>query len=297
MNHSPQATPRGPHIIAWEITRSCNLFCAHCRASANSGDYEGELSTSDAFALIDQIAQVAKPILILTGGEPLLRADVFDIGKYAVAKGFRVVMGTNGTLVTQDVTARMHSVPLSRISVSLDFPYADLQDDFRGAAGAFDSAINGIKNAQARGIEVQINSTITSRNVGYLGTMVDLALSLGVAAFHPFMLVPTGRGKGLANEELSSEEYEATLEWILQKQQELGDRLMFKPTDAPHYHRIAKQCGASLESGHTPSRHSGASQHGLNSLTGVVWRARAFALFLTPARFRAAVISTSRPAI
>ena len=244
-----EITP-SPQLVAWEVTRSCNLSCTHCRASAQSGGYEGELSTDECFKLVDQIAEVGKPILILTGGEPLLRHDVFDIGKYASGKGLRVVMGTNGTMVTEQVAARMKSVPMSRISISLDFPTAQLQDEFRGAKGAFETAVAGIKNAQAAGVEVQINMTVTQKNAEYLPALVDLALGLGVAAFHPFMLVPTGRGKGLAQEELSPEDYEATLKWIYQKQLELGERLNFKPTDAPHYYRIVQQCGGTVSFGH-----------------------------------------------
>ena len=263
------ATP-GPQLVAWEITRSCNLSCAHCRASARSGNYTGELSTEECFRLVDQIAEVGRPILILTGGEPLLREDVFEVGKYAAGKGFRVVMGTNGTMVTESIAAQMKAVPLSRISVSLDFPTPELQDEFRGAAGAFESALAGIKNAQAAGVEVQINMTVTRQNAKYLPELVDLALELGVAAFHPFMLVPTGRGKGLAQEELSPADYETTLEWIFRKQQELGDRLNFKPTDAPHYYRIAQQCGGHIEPGHGhPGGHGAPTRrgHGLNAHT------------------------------
>jgi heme b synthase len=262
-------TPK-PQLVAWEITRSCNLYCAHCRAAAHSGGYEGELSTEECFKLVDQIAEVGKPILILTGGEPLLRPDVFDIGKYAVGKGFRVVMGTNGTMVTESIATQMKAVPLSRISVSLDFPTPELQDKFRGAKGAFESALAGIKNAQAAGVEVQINMTVTRKNAEYLPELVDLALELGVAAFHPFMLVPTGRGKGLAQEELSPEDYESTLEWIYQQQQELGDRLNFKPTDAPHYYRIVQQCGGTVSFGHGHRGGHGQhanSHHGMNAHT------------------------------
>ncbi len=94
-------------LVAWEITRSCNLFCAHCRASANYGPYEGELSLEECYRLIDQILEVGKPILILTGGEPLLRHDVFEIAEYAANQGLRVVLGSNGTLITEEVATRL----------------------------------------------------------------------------------------------------------------------------------------------------------------------------------------------
>jgi AdoMet-dependent heme synthase len=248
-------------LVAWEITRRCNLACAHCRASAEDVDYGGELSTEECFALIDQIAAVGKPILILTGGEPLCRPDVFDIGRYAAERGLRVVLGTNGTLLDDDIARKLKQVPVSRIGVSIDFPDAHRQDDFRGRTGAFDEAIAGIEQAQRAGIDIQINSTITKRNVALIGELLDLALELGAAAFHPFMLVPTGRGKDLADAMLSPGDHERVLNWIYDKQSELGDRIQFKPTDAPHYMRIVMQrCD-----GRTAS--TGAGYHALDAFT------------------------------
>ena len=228
-------------LVAWEVTRECNLFCAHCRASAACGPYESELSTEECLRVIDDILQVGRPVLILSGGEPLLRQDVFQIARYAAAKGLRVVMGSNGTLITEEMAARLKEVPVSRIGVSLDFPVLELQDKFRGQAGAFEAAIAGIAEARRAGVDVQINSTVTKLNARYLDDLLALALKVGAVAFHPFMLVPTGRGKGLAAEELSPEEYEEILNWIYDRQAELGERMFFKPTDAPHYLRVVMQ--------------------------------------------------------
>jgi MoaA/NifB/PqqE/SkfB family radical SAM enzyme len=177
------------HLVAWELTKSCNLFCAHCRGSAAPASYANELTTEDCFHLIDQILEVGRPIIILTGGEPLSRSDVLKIARYAVNKGLRVVMGTNGTLITEEVAATLKDVPISRLGISLDFPVAELQDSFRGQAGAFASVMKGITNARRAGIEVQINSTITKLNVHHLDELLSLAIELGVVAFHPFMLV------------------------------------------------------------------------------------------------------------
>ncbi len=237
-------------LVAWEITRRCNLFCEHCRAAAEDSVYEGELSTQECFCVIDSILETGNPILILTGGEPLLRPDIFEIGKYASERGLRVVLGTNGTVITEQIAAQLAEIPISRIGVSLDFPTTELQNRFRGKSGAFEAAFSGIKKAQKAGIPIQINSTITKMNVQYLDDLLGLALSLGAVAFHPFMLVPTGRGKGLAEEELSPEEYEKILNWVCDKQKELGDRIFFKPTDAPHYVRILKQRGETIIKGH-----------------------------------------------
>ena len=233
-------TPR-LQMVAWEITRSCNLFCAHCRSSSTAGAYENELSTEECLHLIDGILEVGKPVIILSGGEPLLRHDLFQIAKYAVEKGLRVVMGSNGTLITEEVAAKLKTIPISRVAVSIDFPTPELQDKFRGKAGAFQTAIAGIARLRQASIEVQINSTITRLNVRYLNELLDLALEAGAVAFHPFMLVPTGRGKGLETVEMSPEEYERTLNWVYDKQKGLGNRIFFKPTDAPHYQRIVRQ--------------------------------------------------------
>ncbi len=239
-SHGDIITPK-LQLVAWEITRSCNLFCAHCRASADDSRYSGELTTEECYRVIDQILEVGRPIIILTGGEPLARKDVFQIAEYAVSRGLRVVMGTNGTLITEAIASRMKSIPISRVGISLDFPSSDLQDKFRGKTGAFDAAIAGIACVRKAGIEVQINCTVTKLNVAYLGKLLALALEEGAVAFHPFLLVPTGRGKGLESAELSPLEYEETLNWIYDRQLELQDRIFFKPTDAPHYLRIRSQ--------------------------------------------------------
>ena len=263
INSSPKqtdlVTPR-LHLVAWELTKSCNLFCAHCRGSAAPGSYANELTTDECFHLVDQILEVGRPIIILTGGEPLSRPDVLEIAHYAVNKGLRVVMGTNGTLITEEMAAKLKEVPISRLGISLDFPLAELQDDFRGQAGAFAAVMKGITNARRAGIEIQINSTITKLNVDYLDELLTLALEVGAVAFHPFMLVPTGRGKGLESVELSPERYEQTLHWIYDKQLELGDRIFFKPTDVPHYLRVVKQrqkqdrqVKAEVVTGHNPA--------------------------------------------
>ena len=228
-------------MVAWEITRRCNLFCAHCRASSDDLAYQNELSTEECLQLVDDISSIGKPVLILTGGEPMLRQDLEQIGKYAVGCGLRVVMGTNGTLITTEIAKKLKEIPVSRVAISIDFPYTELQDKFRGKDGAFEAAMLGIANARQAGIEIQINSTITKMNHNYLDDLLKLALQVGAVAFHPFMLVPTGRGKGLASVEMSPQEYEQTLNWVFDKQNELGDRIFFKPTDAPHYFRIVNQ--------------------------------------------------------
>lgn len=258
-----------PRVIAWEVTRSCNLACAHCRASALCGPYEGELSTAEAFTLVDQIAEMGSPILILTGGEPLLRADIWQIAERAMGAGLHVVMAPNGTLVTREVARKMAEVGIRRISVSIDYPDATEHDAFRGVPGAFEGAVAGVKNAIAVGVEVQINSTITKMNVHHLPALLALAERIGAVSFHPFMLVPTGRGKELEEQELPPEEYERALNWMYDAQQ--SSALFFKPTDVPHYWRVmrqrAKQDGTKLEV--HPHAHGGMNTLSRGCLAGV----------------------------
>jgi heme b synthase len=230
---------KAPRIIAWEITRSCNLSCAHCRASAEFGHYAGELSLDQIKAVVDDIVTISNPIFILTGGEPLMRPDIWEIVDYVHEKGGMPVIGTNATLITDEIAAQMAEHRIPRISVSVDFPTAEGHDEFRGEPGCFDATIEGIKIAKRHGVGVQINTTVTTLNAHLIDKIHDLAEGLGVDAFHIFMLVPTGRGEELLDKELPPEEYEKVLEWAYERQK--TSPLHFKPTDAPHYYRIIRQ--------------------------------------------------------
>ncbi|MBR0406394.1 MAG: radical SAM protein [Eggerthellaceae bacterium] len=240
---------KAPRIIAWEITRSCNLSCAHCRAAAHCEPYPGELTLEECKRVMDDIASITDPILILTGGEPLMREDIWDIIDYARDKGMRPVIGTNGTLIDDECARKIAEHGIPRVSVSLDFPDAAGQDAFRGKAGAFDETIAGMRNLRAHGVGVQVNTTITKMNNHLVEQMHDLAQSEGAEAFHPFLLVPTGRGEDLVDVELSPEEYEEVLTWAYHCQK--TSPMHFKPTDAPQYYRIIRQLSALEESGGT----------------------------------------------
>ncbi|HSQ21237.1 MAG TPA: radical SAM protein, partial [Coriobacteriia bacterium] len=230
---------KAPRIIAWEITRSCNLSCAHCRAAAEFGHYHGELSLGKIKEVIDDIVTISNPIIILTGGEPLMRPDIWEIIDYCHEKGAMPVIGTNATLITEDIAAKMAEHKIPRISVSIDFPTAEGHDSFRGQPGCFDQSIEGIKIAKRHGVGVQINTTVTTLNAHLIDEIHDLAESLGVDAFHIFMLVPTGRGSDMLDKELPPEEYERVLTWAYHRQK--TSPLHFKPTDSPHYYRIIRQ--------------------------------------------------------
>jgi len=188
-------------LVAWEVTRNCNLSCIHCRASATMGPYLNELDTDASLTLLDQIREVGKPVVILTGGEPLLRADIFQIARYGTQKGLRMVMAPK--------------------------------------EGAFEGALRGIERAREAGVEFQINTTITQQNLDEIPRIQELAVKLGAVAHHIFLLVPTGRGKYIVDQAISSEQYEETLNWFYDQRDKVP--LQLKATCAPHYYRILRE--------------------------------------------------------
>lgn len=226
-------------LVAWETTRNCNLSCVHCRASATYGPYTGELDTAAAFTLLDQIAGTGRPIVILTGGEPLLREDIFDITRYGTKLGLKMVMAPNGTLLTESVAREMKESGIQRISISIDGATEEQHDRFRGVPGAFKGAMDGIHAAKSAGIEFQVNTTITRLNRDQIPEILALAETIGAVALHIFLLVPTGRGKYITDQAISAQEYESTLNWFYERKQQTA--LQLKATCAPHYYRILRQ--------------------------------------------------------
>jgi MoaA/NifB/PqqE/SkfB family radical SAM enzyme len=201
-------------LVFWETTKACNLSCRHCRAVPQRALGPTELTTRRAFDLIDEIARVARPVMVLSGGEPLFRPDLFDIAEYGVESGFRMALATNGTLVNERVAARIADAGFSRVAISLDGAQAETHDRFRGVRGAHQLAPRGLRNLREEGVSIQINSTIARHNVGELPGVLDLALDLGADALHLFMLVPVGCGLEIAPAEmLPADEYERVLPW------------------------------------------------------------------------------------
>jgi heme b synthase len=237
-NESP-ITGHPLRMVAWELTRGCNLACVHCRASAERGPYLGELSNQECLRVMDEIASISKPVIILTGGEPLLRPDIFDLARSGTDKGFRMVMATNGTLMTEETIQKVKASGIQRISVSLDGPSSETHDAFRKVKGAFESSLKGIELAKRGGLEFQINTTITQMNLHLIADILKLAVDLGAVAHHIFLLVPTGRGKELQDQEISALDYEKTLNWFYEQRERVP--LQLKATCAPHYYRILRQ--------------------------------------------------------
>lgn len=227
-------------LVFWETTKGCNLRCRHCRAVPEAERSAVELTTAEGVGLIDQIAAVAKPILIFSGGEPLFRPDVFELGAHARDRGFRIALATNGTLVTREVARRIRVTGFSRVSISFDGARAATHDEFRGLPGSFEHALRGVEHLRAEGVSVQINSTIAKHNVAEVPALLDLAVGLGADALHIFMLVPVGCGVQIADREmLPAEEYERVLHWFYDQSKTCA--LDLKATCAPHYFRIRAQ--------------------------------------------------------
>ncbi len=226
------------HVVAWETTRKCPLNCVHCRATAGDILSNDELSTEEGFLLVDGIAKLAKPMLILTGGEPMTRPDIYELASYATGKGLRVVMASCGHLLTPESVEKIKSSGIRALSISLDGSDASTHDAFRGSIGAFEKSLAGIRCLKEAHIHFQINTTISKLNVHQLPQILDLAENIGASTVDFFFLVPTGRGRELDAELLTTPEYEKTLLWIAEERSRRKIRI--KTTCAPHFARISQ---------------------------------------------------------
>ena len=264
-NHSASGSENNkPRLIFWEVTKGCNLRCIHCRASATELSSPNDLSTRTALGIIDQIAETANPILVLSGGEPLYRSDIFQLARYATDKHLRVALATNGTLVTKDVARMIVDSGVKRVSISLDGADSLTHDSFRGIPGAFDAAVYGLRNLKSLGMSVQINMTIARHNARQLPQVLELAKSLGADALHTFLLVPVGCGVDIAAEQMvNPEEYEQMLNWFYD--QSLTGEIELKATCAPHYFRVVRQRRVqekrSAEAARNHAAHAGSGEH------------------------------------
>jgi len=241
-NHAQHSakTEFKPRLIFWEVTKGCNLRCIHCRATATELSSPTDLPTSKALDIIDQIAAHSNPILVLSGGEPLYRSDIFQLARYANDKGLRVALATNGTLVTKEVARMISDSGVKRVSISLDGADALTHDSFRGIPGAFDAALHGFRNLKEVGMSVQINMTIARHNADQLPRVLEMAKTVGADALHTFLLVPVGCGVDIATDQMvPPEEYERMLNWFYDRSLEGGIEL--KATCAPHYFRVVRQ--------------------------------------------------------
>jgi len=232
-----------PFTIAWEITRACAYACAHCRADAQPRRSPGELDTVEGKRLIEQLAGFGRPILVLTGGDPLMRRDVFELARHADERGLRVSLTPTATaLPTRGRMRQARAAGVRRLAFSLDAADASVHDRFRGVEGSFKRTLKGIENARAEGMPLQINTTVCAHNAGELERLVPMLEQWAVVQWSVFFLVPVGRGRTLPI--LSAERHEEVLGWLC----ELGESASFdvKATAAPQFRRIVRQRSSRL---------------------------------------------------
>jgi heme b synthase len=228
-------------LLFWETTAGCNLECIHCRRLDVSQQLmKTDMTTDESLAFVDQLAAFAKPILVLSGGEPLFRPDIFQIAMHARDRGLPVALATNGTLIDEHMAHAIVDSGIRRVAISIDGADEITHDKFRRLAGSLAAALRGFRNLRRLGMSMQINCTITNHNVHQIEQLYAMALELGADALHLFMLVPVGCGVQIAKSNmLPAEEYERVLNWIYDKSQ-LGE-VQLKATCAPHYFRVMRQ--------------------------------------------------------
>jgi radical SAM protein with 4Fe4S-binding SPASM domain len=238
----PIAEKYVPLVVSWNVTAKCNLKCAHCYINAKDSKLPNELSTEGAKMLVHQIIEVSRPLLILSGGEPLLRDDIYEIIRYGADRGLRMGMGSNGSLIDDDVSRRLKDAGMETVAISLDSSIPDRHDEFRGVKGCWDHAVNAIKVLKENSIQVQVNCTVTPQNYDEIDDIMSLAEDLGVDNFHLFFLVPTGRGTGL--KDITPRMYEYMISSALAKTRKY--KLNVKPSCAPQFMRVAKEQGVDM---------------------------------------------------
>ncbi len=227
---------KAPFTIAWEVTRACAYACVHCRADAQHKPDPRELNTEEAFKLIDRLTEFGSPILIFTGGDPMMRRDLFELIAYAAEKGLRCSLTPTATaLPTIERLQQAKDAGIRRIALSLDAPRAAVHDDFRKVEGSWQRTMDILHRAKDIGLSVQVNSTVAKHNVDILPEMIPFIEEVGAVQWSVFFLVPTGRA--MIEQMISPEEHERIFHWLY----ELSKNAPFdiKGTAAPMYRRVA----------------------------------------------------------
>ena len=210
-------------VVVWNMTRACNLRCVHCYAGATAAGGPDELTTDEGKVLIDDLAAFGSPVMLFSGGEPLVRPDLTVLADHAVKSGMRAVISTNGTLITESKAAELKEIGLSYVGISLD-GLAEVNDRFRGVPGAFDRALAGIRNCRAVGLKVGLRFTVNRRNADEVPAIFDLLEREDVPRICFYHLVYSGRGSALINEDLDHEQTRKMVDTIIDRTRDLHDR-------------------------------------------------------------------------
>ena len=240
-------TPGAPILVVWNFTWACNLRCKHCYASAGPKPRPNELTTAEALRTVGKLADAGVTIIAFSGGEPLMRKDIFRVLEVAKDYGVYTALATNGTLITKDVAKRLRELELYYVEISIDGADPETHDAFRGVPGAFEAAIRGVRNCVAEGIWTQVAMTMTRLNVAELPAMIRLCEDLGVMGLTCFNFVPTGRGLFIKENDLSPREREEALK--LMAREALRNKKIQVVSTAPQYARVALQLEAALRRG------------------------------------------------
>jgi radical SAM protein with 4Fe4S-binding SPASM domain len=228
-----------PFLIAWNLTKRCNLRCEHCYLSAGERDAGSidELKTEECYKTIDEMVRVnPASILVLTGGEPLLRKDLALIARYASQKGMMVVVGTNGTLLTDEKVLELKANGVMGVSISVDSLNAENHNTFRKLPGALEGALRGIEACNRNGLQFQVHTTASSMNYQEIPKIMDYAYANGAKVYNLFFLVCTGRGEEMSD--ITPSQYETVLEYLVDIQKKYSGMLV-RSRCAPHFKRIA----------------------------------------------------------
>ncbi len=231
--------PGTPRIISWNITLRCPLACAHCYVDAGGREAEGVLSTREAFGVIDQVCDVGRPIVVLSGGEPLLREDIYEIARYGTDQGLRMVMGTSGVLIDRTASSRLSEAGIRAVAISLDSADPAVHDSFRGIPGVWEKAVQAIRSCRDEGMGVQINTSVIQWDIGSVDRVIALGRSLGVHDYQVFFPVPSGRGRDFSAG--GPGDYERLIREILVRYRDHD--INVRPTCAPQFRRIADTLG------------------------------------------------------
>lgn len=227
-----------PFIVIWEVTRACELRCVHCRADAQTKPHPDELTHEEGIQLIDQIYEMDNPMLVFSGGDCMMREDLYELADYAVKKGMRVSITPSATdNVTKEKMEMAKKVGLSRWAFSLDGPNPEIHDQFRGISGSFELTVEKIKYLRELGMPLQINTVISKYNYDHLEQMAQLVEELGAIMWYIFLLVPTGRAQLDAC--LSPAEHDKVFRWLYKLNK--TSSFDIKTTAAQHYRRVVIQ--------------------------------------------------------
>ncbi len=232
--HRPSrfAGPLRP-IVVWNITWRCNLRCKHCYINAMPSSRLRELSTEQLKSVVDQLAEIQSPLLIISGGEPLMREDFFSIASYAAEKGLRLALSTNGTLITRSIASRLRETGFVYVGISIDSHKPEWHDEFRGVDGAFQAAMQGLRNAMNEGISVGLRTTITRFNIEHAPRVVEMAAELGVPRIALYHLEPIGRGMLLRDWMPTPEQYRRLMNTLIRLAEKYAGLVEIETVTAP----------------------------------------------------------------